>query len=474
MYVQFREWKEARLSWVDAGNYFQSIPGRPTDWWSFVVFAEDDGHTPDRETALAYFRSRIHLVGALGRRIADAPGALDYPYWVKADLPLEEVVTFRGPESTTFDEWLEFVANLSLVGVDARRCPWHVHVFAGVPDPDDPERTVTVAAIQASHAMLVGASARELLEALFGESRRSLEVDGLARAAAGTHPLASAAYGTVRLLIWPVLAVVGLLQARREAPESGPVTPEATSPAAPSAGTAVGRSIRILRPDLSALTGRSWTVTALGLTAVSLAMERYYRERGQPLPSQYAAVPVALGESAAGLGVNRVAGGLVHLHVEIPDTAQRAAAIAESLARERIRIGSPRSLHTMQRIGATPYPVYRRMLRALTVALTSGAVPGVATAISSVNCGADVRWSVPWGQLKFVAGMQALVPRIDFVHTFVRAGNAFAVTVMGPRYAAADSGRHLDRYAELLREGFDEVLAAVTVLAPGRPAVENG
>lgn len=477
--MQFREWKSARLSWVDAGNYFQSIPGRPTDWWSFAVFAEDRGRTPDRDTVLAHFRSRMHLVSALGRRIADAPGSVDYPYWVKAELPLEEVVTYHEPGSATFDDWLESVATLSAEGVDARRCPWHMHVFAGVPDPEDPGRTVTVAAIQASHAMLVGASARGLFDALFGDGGRPMEVDGLAPAAEKTHPVAATVYGLARLVIWPVLAVIALLQARRAArgdaplPEAGPATSQ-VPPADAGTETAAGRSIRILRPDLSGLTGRSWTVTTLGLTAVSLAMERYYRERGEPLPSEYAAVPVALGEGAAGLGVNRVAGGRVQLHVGIPDPARRAAAIADSLAGERKRFDSPEVLDAMQRTGTAPYPVYRRMMRALATALASGSIPGVATALSSINCGPDVRWSVPWGQLKFVAGVQALVPHVDFMHTFVRAGNAFAVTVMGPRHAASESGRHLDRYTELLGEGFDEVLAAMAGAGAARPAVEGG
>jgi diacylglycerol O-acyltransferase / wax synthase len=70
--------------------------------------------------------------------------------------------------------------------------------------------------------------------------------------------------------------------------------------------------------------------------------------------------------------------------------------------------------------------------------------------------------------------VQALVPHVDFMHTFVRAGNAFAVTVMGPRHAASESGRHLDRYTELLGEGFDEVLAAMAGAGSARPAVEGG
>ncbi|MBS9372666.1 hypothetical protein GON09_001638 [Rhodococcus sp. B50] len=430
------------------------------------MFAEDRGRTPDRESVLSFFDSRMHLVSALARRIADAPGSLDYPYWVKTDLTVDEVVTVHETRSSTFEDWLESVARLSADGVDAGRCPWQVHVFPGVPDPDEAGATVTVAAIQASHAMLVGSSARGLLEALFGEADRPLEVDGLAPPADTTHPVAATLHGILRLVIWPVLALVGLVRANLEARRhpQDPLPGMLGSDSAPdgSVPQTSRRVIRILRPDLSALAGRSWTVTALGLTAVSLAMERYYRERGQALPSEYAAVPVALGESAAGLGVNRVAGGLVPLHVEIPEPAQRAATIADSLARERARVDSSGSIDAMHRTGATPYPVYRRVARALAHALASGTVPGVATALSSVNCGADVRWTVPWGHLKFIAGVQALVPRVDFMHTFARAGDAFAVTVMAPARDDAHPDRDIDRYVELLDEGFAEVSAAVS------------
>lgn len=476
--MAFREWKSARLSWVDAGNYFQSIPGRPTDWWSFVVFTEHGGRSPDRETVLTYFRSRMHLVGALARRIADVPGALDYPYWVEADFALEDVVTFHEARAATFEDWLESVARLSAEGVDATRCPWHVHVFAGMPAPDEDGATVTVVAIQASHAMLVGASARGLLEALFGDRGRPLEVDGLASPAETTHPVAAALNGITRLAFWAVLALTSRVRttvaARRHPPDPvpGTVDPGLATDGLPGP-PATGRVIRILRPDLPVPTRRSWTVTALGLTAVSLAMERYYRERGESLPSEYAAVPVALGESAAGLGVNRVAGGLVPLHVEIPEPAQRAATIADSLARERARVDSSGSIDAMQRTGATPYLVYRRVARALAAALVAGTVPGVATVLSSVDCGPNVRWSVPWGQLKFVAGVQALVPRVDFVHTFVRAGKAFAVTVMAPARDDARSRRGIDRYVELLDEGFAEVSAAMAEVGAGRPAADG-
>lgn len=472
-YMLFREWRSARLSWVDAGNYFQSIPGRPTDWWSFAVFSEDRGRTPDRGSILSFFDSRMHLVSALARRIADAPGSLDYPYWVKADLVVDDVVTVHDERSSTFEDWLGSVARLSADGVDAARCPWQVHVFPGVPDPDEPGATVTVAAIQASHAMLVGSSARGLLEALFGEEGRPLEVDGLAPPAGTTHPVAATTHGIARLAIWPVVALGGLVRAnlearrRRQDPLPGTVGADPTPDTSAVAQTN-RRVIRILRPDLSALAGRSWTVTALGLTAVSLAMERYYRERGEDLPSEYAAVPVALGESAAGLGVNRVAGGLVPLHVEIPEPAQRAATIADSLARERARVDSAESIDAMHRTGAAPYPVFRRVSRALAHALASGAVPGVATALSSVNCGADVRWSVPWGHLKFIAGVQALVPRVDFMHTFARAGDAFAVTVLAPARDDLRPDRDIDRYVELLDQGFAEVSAAVGRAGAGR------
>ncbi len=231
----------------------------------------------------------------------------------------------------------------------------------------------------------------------------------------------------------------------------------------PGPGTTpvIDRHVRIIRPDLDAVTGtRTRTVTVLGLTAVSLALERYHAERNEPGPAAAAraAVPVALGRDAAALGVNRIAGALIDLHFDIPDAEERMAAIAEDLAHERTRAASPAVVAGLVRNGREASPFHRRALRILDDALAEGAVPRVGTVVSSVNCGADVSWSLPWGEFRFTAGIQALARGAEFLHTFVRAGDAFAVTVMGRLHAGEpDGASRVDRYVELLRECFVEV-----------------
>lgn len=460
----FRDWWRARLSWVDAGNYYGSTADRSTDWWSFAVFAEEPGRPPGRTEIFEYFRTRLPLLGALSRRIVDAPGKLDHPYWVRTAISVEDLVSVHEWRWRDFDEWLDRAAEFGAHGVDARRCPWRIHVFPGVPAPDRPgsgtgSGTTTVIAIQASHAMLVGASVPPLFDVLFGSRARPLRVDGLPPCARRPHPVEAAVHGVIRSAVRVIPATVGLTVARvslRKRRRAAGVATTATPPGEPG----VDRCIRIIYPDLGAGGAENRTVTARGLTAVSFALERYYDEYPERRPERpaSAAVPVALGAGAESLGVNRVAGALVDLNFGIPGVGERLTAIAETLNRERARVSSPESLGTLARNRREAYPFQRRTMRLLDESLASGVIPGVGSVVSSVNCGDHAEWSVPWGELRFVAGVQALAPGAEFVHTFVRVGDVFAVTVMGRRRAGEPGGaEHVERYVELLEGAFADM-----------------
>ncbi|WP_342660994.1 hypothetical protein Rruber_01820 [Rhodococcus ruber] len=456
--MSIRQWRHARLTWADAANYYESKPGRPTDWSAFVVFDEQDGTVRGPGDALAHLRSRTHLLTALDRRIVEAPGRLDYPYWVRAQLPPEQRIEYREWAGGSFTDCIDAIADLCADPLDVRRRAWCLHVFAGVSDPDDPTATVTVVVLQVSHAVMVGSALGAFLGTLFGADGQPLRVPGLAPAATRPHHAAAAVSGVARFARWYL--GLGAVLVRRAASARSADTPAVPSPAArPMLARAPGRdrAIRIVRPDLGSLVGRTYTVTAMGLAAVSLALQRYLGEHCAPVVDVHVAVPVAVGAAGVALGVNRLTAAIVPLCTEVADPRDRVAAVADALAHERRIATSPEVLDRLAGAGAVPYPVYRRVTDRHDRAASAGGAPGPAqTAVTSVDCGGEADWTYGGAAFRFVAGIQSLRPGMGLVHSFSRAGDSFAVTVMSSPLLMPD----LDRYATLLEEGFAEVIEA--------------
>lgn len=463
--MSIRQWRHARLTWADAANYHESKSDRPTDWSAFVVFDERDGAIRGPEDASAHLRSRAHLLTVLDRRIVEAPGRLDYPYWVRAQLPPEERIEYHEWAGGSFTACIDAIADLCADPLDVRRRAWCLHVFVAVSDPDDPGATVTVVVLQVSHAVMAGSALPAFLGALFGADGQPLRVPGLPPAAARPRHVAAAVSGVARFARWYLrlgYLTLGAVLVRRAASARSADAPTVPSPAARPAAVLAGapgpdRVIRIVRPDLGSLVGRTYTVTAMGLAAVSLAMQRYFGERGRPVVSAHVAVPVAVGAAGAALGVNRLTAAIVPLCTEVADPRDRVAAVADALAGERRVATSPEVLHRLAGAGAVPYPLYRRAAdRRDRAAAAGGFAAPAETAVTSVDCGADTGWTYHGGTFRFVAGIQSLRPGMGLVHSFSRAGEAFAVTVMSSPLLMPD----LDRYATLLEEAFAEVIEA--------------
>ncbi|MGX7731285.1 WS/DGAT domain-containing protein [Rhodococcus sp. 2H158] len=456
--MSIRQWRHARLTWADAANYYESKSGRPTDWSAFVVFDERDGAIRGPEDASAHLRSRAHLLTVLDRRIVEAPGRLDYPYWVRAQLPPEQRIEYHEWAGGSFTACIDAIADLCADPLDVRRRAWRLHVFVAVSDPDDPAATVTVVVLQVSHAVMAGSALPAFLGALFGADGHPLRVPGLAPAAARPHHVAAAVSGVARFARW-YLQFGAVLVRRAASARSAdtPAAPAARSAAVLARAPGPDRVIRIVRPDLGSLVGRTYTVTAMGVAAVSLAMQRYFGERGRPVVDAHVAVPVAVGAAGAALGVNRLTAAIVPLCTEVADPRDRVAAVADALAGERRVATSPEVLRRLAGAGTVPYPLYRRVADRRDRAASAGVFAAPAeTAVTSVDCGADTGWTYGGGTFRFVAGIQSLRPGMGLVHSFSRAGESFAVTVMSSPLLMPDP----DRYATLLEEGFAEVIEA--------------
>src|SRR5690606_9403428 len=101
------------------------------------------------------------------------------------------------------------------------------------------------------------------------------------------------------------------------------------------------------------------TVTAVGLTAISRAMQRYLDERGETCPDDLAAyVTIAVPEATV-MGVNRVGADVVDLSPALPDLAGRTEAVDATLRVRRRSASSRRELNRLELVDRLPSRVYR-------------------------------------------------------------------------------------------------------------------
>ncbi|NKY56134.1 wax ester/triacylglycerol synthase domain-containing protein [Nocardia flavorosea] len=211
-----------------------------------------------------------------------------------------------------------------------------------------------------------------------------------------------------------------------------------------------GHAVRMLVCAAKDFRVPGFSVTVVGLTAVSIALERYLLGRGEEVTRMGAQVPMALPprrgvrNNYRSLGVDLAAGE--------PDPRRRAAAIAAELAARRERARHP--LHEAQ--GAVdavlPPLLLRRDVRDYPIDTTPDRITGH-TVVSSVNRGpADLAFG--GAPVRFTGGFPALGAVMHLTHGLHGLGETVTLSVH------ADPGVvDLDTYAGHLRDALSELPA---------------
>ncbi|MEU1524847.1 wax ester/triacylglycerol synthase domain-containing protein [Nocardia rhamnosiphila] len=439
----------------DATMYWLSRRTR-NDQFLLYCFAESAWENSRLRDAVV---QRCAAIPELRVRLRPDPTGLSYPVWVPADPEPDQFVTHR-LDRPHWPDLLAVLGRLLGTGVDAARHPWRLHIFRGIRESPAPDPAVTVVVLQISHALVDGRGASRIARALFTD-------DPGTAATPGTRPLSRARMavraGRGALALPPGIARTfrrGLAAGRARTELAELTAAGRVPPAAPGyppealnvPGEVTGHSVRMLvcRAADFRMPGRS--VTVVGLTAISFALQRYLRERGAEAAALGAQVPMAIPPRPGVHNNYRSLG--VDLAIGEDDPARRAAAINAELAARRERAVHP-LLDAQDAVTAVIPPLLlRRDVRNYPIDLVPERITGH-TVVSSVDRGpADLRFGA--APVRFTGGFPALGAVMHLTHGIHGMGDTVTLSLHADPAVVPD----LDDYAEHLRTALHAVRGA--------------
>ncbi|WP_157172136.1 WS/DGAT domain-containing protein [Nocardia pneumoniae] len=454
----------------DATMYWLSRRTR-NDLFLLYCFADSGQSTEELRAAVA---ERSERIADLRVRLRELPADIDYPSWTPGEFAAEQFVEHQLAEHY-WSRLLDALGDVLGTGVDAAVRPWRLHVFRGIVDAPGPGNgPALVAVLQMSHALADGRRASAIARALFSES--AVDEDAAFRGGhrAGLMPggggvLADSVLGLLRMPVRLASTAVRGYQAFRAQQRLAELTERGELPP-PGAGfpaSLVNRSrpegisrhaVRMLVFPAGDLRVPGRTVTVVVLTAVSLALARYLADDEEPMRRLGAQVPSALPESSPRRGIrprNNYRSLGVDLFTDEPDLRLRADKIAAALAERRLRAQHP-LLSAQDRVTATiPAPLLRRDVDRYPIDTVPDSIAGH-TVVSSVHRGpADLVFG--GGPVRFTAGFPALGSVMHLTHGVHGLGDTVTVSVHADSAVVPD----VDAYADLLRSGVKEVIAAL-------------
>lgn len=438
----------------DATMYWLSARTR-NDLFLLYGFA-DAGQPTDRLRAA--IANRVTGIPDLLTRVLETPANIAYPIWAHCEFIAEQFAEHELAEPT----WAQLTAaveGLLATGLRAEQRAWRLHIFrniTGAPGfaPDEP---ALIAILQLSHALADGRRAAELARALFSETSTpsSRWNDGWHR----WDGWGAAVRELPRLPIRMVRTVIRGFEAARAQRELAELTESGAIPPPPPAvlpnllngdGTIpTGHSIRMLVREANDLRLPGHTVTVAALTAISLALERYLTQRGEPSEALRAQVPMAV--AAPGGPRNSYHDLSVDLCRTEPDPNARAAAIAADLTLRAARAKHPLQEAQSRVTETLPAPILHRDVTHLPIEALPERV-SAHTVVSSVHRGpADLTFG--GGPVRCTAGFPAIGSVMHLTHGIHGLGDTVTLSVHADPAVVPD----LDAYADLLDAALTEV-----------------
>lgn len=439
----------------DATMYWLSRRTR-NDQFLLYCFAESTWENARLRDAVA---QRCAAIPELRVRLCADPTGLSYPVWVPAEPEPDQFVTHR-LDRPHWSDLLTALGQLLGTGIDAAEHPWRLHIFRGIRESPAPDSVVTVVVLQISHALVDGRGASRIARALFSDDPGTAATPGTSLLPRSRIAVRAGRAGlTLPLdIVRTVRRGLAAGRARTELAEltaAGRVPPAAPGypPGALNVpGEVTGHMVRMLvcRAADFRMPGRS--VTVVGLTAVSLALQRYLRERGAQATALGAQVPMAI-PTRPGVRNNYRSLG-VDLAIGEDDPVRRAAAIAADLAAQRERAVHP-LLGAQDAVTAVLPPLLlRRDVRNYPIDLVPERITGH-TVVSSVDRGpADLRFGA--APVRFTGGFPALGTVMHLTHGIHGMGDTVTISLHADPAVVPD----LDTCAEHLRAALRDMRGA--------------
>lgn len=439
------------MSAPDAQSYWISRQ-IPTDQFLLYCFVGPQS-TPEALRDLLLDRTR--LVADLCVRVREVPGRLDFPYWAPMIPEAALIGLHAGPRS--WDGCRAEIAALLTDRLDPTESPWRLHLFTDVSGaPECGAETAVVAILQVVHALADGRRSASIAREVFAPT---------APAPADPPPPWRPALAVASALARLPLQLAQMIRRARPAhlahrqlerdTAAGLVAPKPPGLEKLPTNTAPGecRTIATVTVAASDLRGPSVTVTVGAMTAISAALDRWLADRGVRRTGGLAAeVTVAKrGESVARNHFRNVA---VELYPDLDDPACRAAAITESLRRQRARAGHPAGAIEDRALAAIPAPLLRHGIEHFDFSAIPDLVTGH-TVVSSVDRGA-ADLTLGGAVVVFTAGFPALSSFMGLTHGVHGIGDTVTISVTTSPVVMAD----LDEYTTILRAEIARASAA--------------
>ncbi|MQY17484.1 wax ester/triacylglycerol synthase domain-containing protein [Nocardia macrotermitis] len=446
--------RESQLVANDAAFFYLARSGRSTDWPMWWVFDSGESPAPTGEQVTAYFGARAAALEPLRRRIVEAPGGLTHPFWVADDSPVESHVVTH-PEGLDWAGCQDAMARVLTEPLDARVRAWRLHVFPGVRGIEALTGAGTVVMMHTSHALLAGPAMTSLGEALFGAEAAPVRIDGQP-GVTQRPPLWPAAIADAVRIPWRTVRFLSGARelSRRVVPEGEADWSILAARTRTVLNQRIGpdRAMRTIPLDLASVRTPGVTITSVGLAAISLALQRYFEKHSLPCPEDLSAfVTIAIPDVEV-LGVNRIGADVVDLHPGEADTAARARAVDATLRERRGSASSPRELDRLRLIDRLPSRSYRAKFGTLPPADPPPLAPAH-TILTSIRCDSDVALTLLDSRFRFAGMLPPVYPDIALAHSFVGAGEVFAVSVACDPAIVTDP----DVYCDMLRNAFAEL-----------------
>lgn len=457
-----------QLAARDAVFVYDEAERHPSNIVAVYIFDATGTEPVDTAALRDWARARLGFAPLFQRRLQRVPLDLDLPYWVPDPaLDIAEHV-MAGPTGADWDTVRARLAEMTTARMDLTRPPWQIQVFDRVRAAPEIPGEATVVALKFHHSACDGMATRELELELFGgrEAPAAPTATRWSRSAAGLRAAVLFPYrlGRFAMGLSRTRAANAAARARIEAGllhEPAPVRP------ATRFNRAIGHTILIEQmflplPEVTALRDRCAervTVNDVMLTVVSGALAAYLDEKGETPPEGLAAmVPMSMRGIAHWDSANQLSQMTVDLHTGHRDPRARLAAIRESVRQERQRHSDPAVLRHAARVETAPAWLLRAAgwARAHRSFADLPSVPLHNTTISNVP---------PLGAGLTFRGAPVLrafgvLPPMDgdgLRHLISAQGEEIVLTFSVAEAMMPDP----DRYRELLRESFRELVTAL-------------
>ncbi|WP_068160830.1 wax ester/triacylglycerol synthase domain-containing protein [Rhodococcus phenolicus] len=448
---------------ADAAYVLEADRGHHLDPLFFWAFDSGAGAPPGAEEITEHFRRRAPFYAQLNRLFHDVPGHLDHAYWVADDRPVEQRIVHDERSGLDWGELHDALGQLAATSFDARATAWRLDVFHGVRDVPGASTPATVVVLRGNHSLITGPIANHLWEGFFGDDTEPVHFPGLGPAVPHVNRVLAVARGIARAPRATVRYVRAMRAALRDAERartsgaSGSVSRPNLSPTRLNRDPGPQRTLLVLRLGRPGPLPKGFTVTALALTTISVALQRYLIEtEGQCPPDLTAFVTLAVGTAPETLGINRIGWTDVALHPGDESIHGRAASVQAALGQRR-ETATAETLRRLTDASAIPSFLLPVELAANQRRLQARTAPRMHTVLTSIRVADTTPWALAGRPLLFGTVSPPLTSEATLTHGLLGHGDDLTLTVLTSPEVMPDARR----YAALLGTAFEEVREAL-------------